>query len=444
MRTLLLVVLSWSLVAHAAEPAPTPPDVLHGERYDGLPQRRSTKKYWLAVPRALLAVPRLTLKGIGAVAKPAMELSERYHIPERVNAVITSQDGLIGVRPIVNYEQGFEPSFGALYFNRRLPHHAEATVSSAIGGPELLLEDVRAAVPLAQKIKLEAHVDYQRRNDELFTGIGMKSGLPFARYAFDAVDASVAVTFTPIKRLRAELATSAGLRRFGDGVLYDGDAPIAEVYCARSVDGRCARARVDETLVPGFNRGTQFLRQSAAIHVDSRKNELSSGLLLDAGLQYTHGLGFDRSSYIRMRGRIGESFEIYHHRTLYVGIAVEDEVAFGATPIPFSELVQLGGIDDLRGFRRGRFRDASSVLATAEYRWPIWMWMDGCLFVDYGGVFGPQLAGLDLKALRPDIGFGVRVHSSDKLMMRLQVAYGFGDGGGGGIRLVIAGNGNPS
>src|SRR5262249_22718403 len=160
-------------------------------------------------------------------------------------------------------------------------------------------------------------------------------------------------------------------RRFSNGVLYDGDAPIADVYCARGVDGRCPRARVDETLVPGFNRGTQFLRQSAAIHVDSRKDELSSGLLLDARVQYTHGLGLDPPSYLGIRARIGEALEIYHHRTIYVGLAVEDEVAFGSTPIPFSELVQLGGIDDLRGFRRGRFRGASSVLASAEYRWPI-------------------------------------------------------------------------
>jgi outer membrane protein assembly factor BamA len=117
-------------------------------------------------------------------------------------------------------------------------------------------------------------------------------------------------------------------------------------------------------------------------------------------------------------------------------------MAFGQTPIPFTELVTLGGPDDLRGFRRGRFRGASSMLATIEYRWPVWMWMDGSFFVDYGGVFGPGFSDFRFGALRPDVGIGLRAHTSSRYLVRVQLAWGFG--GGGGIRFVVAGNGNPS
>ena len=39
------------------------PDVRRGERYDGLPFRTSAKQVLLAVPRAVLAIPRYTLRG---------------------------------------------------------------------------------------------------------------------------------------------------------------------------------------------------------------------------------------------------------------------------------------------------------------------------------------------------------------------------------------------
>ncbi len=117
-------------------------------------------------------------------------------------------------------------------------------------------------------------------------------------------------------------------------------------------------------------------------------------------------------------------------------------MAFGDTPIPFTEMVTLGGPDDLRGFKPGRFRDASSLLATVEYRWPVWMWMDGTLFADYGGVLGPAFSNFSFSTLRPDVGIGFRMHTSDKFVLRIQAAWGFGDEGG--FRLVIAGNGGPA
>jgi len=359
-----------------------------------------------------------------------------------VNAALTSNDGLIGVRPVINYEATFRPSFGVLYFNDRLPHGMQMRLSSALGGPEVLAQDARLTIPLVPRAVLEVRADYQRRDDELYSGIGMRQPLPYARYAFDRVDGTVALALTPKRILKIDLAGDVGWRRFGNGSAYAGDAAIADVYCVHGVDGRCSSGRVDENLVPGFARGTQFVRARGDLHVDSRKDELGSGVLFDAGVQYTHGFGNDRSSYLRGHLHLGGSFELWRHRTLYLGVSADDEVAFGDAPIPFSELVQLGGVDDLRGFRRGQFRDGSSLLATAEYRWPIWMWMDGAIFTDYGAVFKPQFTDFSAADLRPDIGFGVRVRSSSKYLVRIQVAYGFGDGGG--FRLVIAGNGNPS
>src|SRR5262249_42479011 len=135
-------------------------------------------------------------------------------------------------------------------------------------------------------------------------------------------------------------------------------------------------------------------------------------------------------------GAVSGDIELWRHRVIHLSMAAADELQIGANPIPFSELVTLGGPEDLRGYRRNRFRDHSMVVASAEYRWPVWMWMDPRLSVDSGAWFGPQLRGASFANRRPDPGIGVRVHSSaNKFIVRVQVAYGGGPGGG--PRLVV-------
>jgi hypothetical protein len=419
------------------------PDVLRGERYDGRAARRPARDLWLALPRLLLAPPRLVVRGLGAAARPLVEWSERNHVPETLASAITSADGRIGVRPTVDYQNEFKPSFGLSFFDQRLWRDLRLTVSAAFGGPGVLADEARLRLPWWRKRALvEVAAAYRRRDDELFTGIGMTGPRAFARYAVDQADAGARLTLLPIQRVRLELGLGAGLRRFGDGDVYENIRPISAVYCVRGLGGRCASPRVDEAQVPGFTRGTQFVRARFGLRVDSRADETRSGIIAGGSAEYTHGLGADPSRYLRLGAHVGTQLELWRHRALYVGVAAEDELAFDHTAVPFSELVQLGGVEDLRGFMRGRFRDASSWLATVEYRWPVWMWMDGALFCDYGGVFGPAFKGFSVGALRPDVGFGVRVRVGDRFLLRVQVAYGFGDGGG--WRLVVAGNGNPS
>jgi hemolysin activation/secretion protein len=96
--------------------------------------------------------------------------------------------------------------------------------------------------------------------------------------------------------------------------------------------------------------------------------------------------------------------------------------------VPFSELAIVGGPETLRGFRWMAFRDFSSLLLQAEYRWPIALWVDASLFVDWGGVFGRWYANFGAKQMQPDVGFGFRLRSRDKFYIKLQFAYGFDTG----------------
>jgi outer membrane protein assembly factor BamA len=105
-----------------------------------------------------------------------------------------------------------------------------------------------------------------------------------------------------------------------------------------------------------------------------------------------------------------------------------DVIPTNNQPVPFTELVVLGGPDDLRGVRWGLYRDYSGALFTAEYRWPVWMWMDASLFTDAGGVFGPHWQNFSVQKLVPDVGFGVRIRTATSFVMRMQVAWSPADG----------------
>jgi hypothetical protein len=272
MRALLIGVLMIGPLAMAEEP--TPPDVLHGERYDGRVVERPRSDYALAVPRAILLVPRLLVAGLGAAAKPGMEWAERRRIPERVMAAITAEDGREGIRPVINYELGYRPSFGILYFYERIPRDGRFTLSIATGGPDAILASTHLTLPLPdRRFTVEVAGAYSRRDDELFTGIGMPDPARFARYLLNAGDATVGLSYQPLRSLRIAAGVDFGFRRFGNGTAYGGDPAIADVYCVRGADGECVPLGVDEQQVPGFNHGTQFAREILAVHVDSRRDE---------------------------------------------------------------------------------------------------------------------------------------------------------------------------
>ena len=59
-----------------------------------------------------------------------------------------------------------------------------------------------------------------------------------------------------------------------------------------------------------------------------------------------------------------------------------------------------------------------------EYRWPIWLFLDGTLHLAVGGVFDQHLRDLDPAALRLSMGLGMRAASSGDIPFTLMLALG--------------------
>ena len=423
--------------AHAAPPLPPPgppPDPSRGESFDGRRPRASARSLlWL--PRILLAPIRLVVKAIEWPTQRMTEWIEKVHLVRRVTRLFTSADGLIGLRPSLSYTSSFVPLFGATFFDHRFIGPGTGFELTLQGGdPRVLFAGVHLR-PFHEwrAIGFDFESTYSRRDDRLFTGIGTAQAhlQPGTRYSSDEVNLQGELHLVASLAVRAMFSGQFGVRRFGDGRAIADDLPITQVDCIRDAHGACVPGTVDEALVPGFRKGTQFARAGAHLMVDSRDSRFrpTSGAAAHLAVWYTHGLGADSSAYFRFHGGLEAVLDLWNHsHVLAARVTADTLVPVGAPPVTFSELVILGGPDDLRGVRPGKYRDFSSLLFSVEYRWPVWMWMDASLFFDYGGVFGRGFANVGTEPMIPCWGGGVRLRTLSHFYGRAQVAYGLGEG----------------
>jgi hypothetical protein len=417
-----------------------PPNPASGESYDGKTVESSPAKAALWVPRVLLFPFRLLFWALEPPSRLGVEFEQEHHLYGHLYSALTSDDGQIGIRPTFHWVNSFRPSFGAHVFDDKLLGPGTRSDFDILGGVDVF----RAAVhlrPTHLGRPVQGYFDtlFDRRNDWLFTGIGSHAPLPpnsSARYLQDRFDLGMRLDLRPTPVLAFTFGGYFGWRHFDNGEAYSGDPPISQVYCRR-FNGECIPNTVSDIQVPGFNQGTQFLRTSAGVHLDLRDDLIrpTVGALIDAEADYSHGIGDDESNYFRLRGAAAFSINLWRHRYVLIFRGVTELVLPVESFVPFSELATLGGPEDLRGFRVQEFRDFSSLLGTAEYRFPLLAWVDTSIFADYGGVFGEKYQGFGASRMQPDVGFGFRLHTRDRFYIKLQFAYGF-DGGGWQIYLT--------
>jgi hypothetical protein len=407
-----------------------PPDPRKGERSDARISPPSAAQIFLWPPRVLLMPLRFFWKGFSYPLAGMANSEEKHHVSQRLYLMFTTADGMLGVRPEVEYNLSFTPTVGASFFDHKLfgrDTYFDAVFRGSVSD-DIAYTRLRArALPSRWASQLDLMTEFNRRDDQLFAGIGMDQLKP-SRYMINSLLLSTLARFTVRPEARFVLGTQWGIRRFANGRSVAGDPPIAEVYCVRNAAGRCAvPLTVNDQQVPGFNEGTQFFRAVGGFVVDTRDSTFkpSSGALLELTVDYSHGLGAgDSSNYLRVWGSAMGVLDLWKRTHVLIlrawGMTV---VPFGGAPVPFTELVVLGGPDNLRGVRVNFLRDFSGVLFTAEYRWPIWMWMDASLFTDAGGVFGQGWSGFRVEKLVPDVGMALRVRTMKTFYFQIQSAW---------------------
>ena len=105
-------------VAPACGESDRPPDPRCGDSLDG---RGPPPEAGVSAGRAVLVVPHLLSEVVFWPILKTSAFVERHKLPQRLHAITTSDDGLVGVRPEFQYASGFLPALGLHLFYGRLP-----------------------------------------------------------------------------------------------------------------------------------------------------------------------------------------------------------------------------------------------------------------------------------------------------------------------------------
>lgn len=431
-RGLPVVVVALALgaagAARAGEAAPDcarpladrPPDPRCGETLDGRGPAQTTSGA-RQVGRLVLWIPRAISAGLTWPLVESTEVIETHHVPDRIDAWLTSDDGKVGVRPLVAYATGFLPTVGLRFFYRRLPgvgSGVSATFETA--GPSVLMGALTGVAPIGTGLTFSAVAN--RRDDRYFAGIGpltkqdlAANGWGFSRYGSDIFSAGARWS----RRLPAHFGVSVHSdveKRVYRADPVRGGASIANVFRTPSAacDATTAPldACVDPALVPGFQAGLQIVHAGTGFTWDGRSHERDgSGASLAVDATVARGIAGDPSRQVTFTAEPTFALGSIDRQLLVHGRAAMID-AIGDAPISFDELVMMAGSGGMRGFPDGRFRGESGLVGTAEYRWYVAHNLDASIFTDLGTVAGHDFAGLRSAHWFPSYGVGLRLYQT--------------------------------
>ena len=388
------------------------PDPRCGETLDG----RAASKPPMTATRAVLAVPRLATQAFMWPIVRGAQFEEDHQLMDWMDAILTTDDGLIGVRPIVHYSTSFLPTGGLRLFDDRLPvPGSEIAGQFQTAGPDVMLAELDLRSP--RRFGLSFSGIWNRRYDRLFAGIGPNSvadlaaaGQTIARYGSDNTSAELRWT-RPLPAL---------LTLYAHTDLQWRDYTSTHVVGGPSVDtvfappGGCAAAGlapdcVDPAQMPGFASGLRVVHAGATLGFGQREpgRERRGGALL-VGATAAQGFAGDPSRHATFSGE-GILAVGGVNRMLIVRGRAAMVRRLGDAPIPFDELISPSGDAGMRGFPDGRFRGQSGLVGTVEYRWYVTWYLDATLFTDVGTVAGPAFSDIDWNRWFPSFGIGFRL-----------------------------------
>jgi hypothetical protein len=185
-----------------------------------------------------------------------------------------------------------------------------------------------------------------------------------------------------------------------------------------------------DRVAPGLIEQPDFFRTELSADVNFRQprgNPRDGGRYFLAYQRY-QDLERGRFSFQRLEADVQQYLPFLNERRLFAlrGMASISDADAGAR-VPFYLQRTLGGPDDLRGFRRFRFRDENAILLQAEYRWEIFTAVDGAIFYDAGKV-ASRVEDLNLRDLERDYGIGFRFGTQNGVFLRVEGAFGSSGG----------------
>ena len=373
--------------------------------YDGRPPPGTTAgEAFLWVPRVVLfplhVVTEYVLRRpLGAITVAA---EKGKWIQVLTDAFTFGPTNNIGIVPTALLDFGFRTSVGLYgWYDDFLVKNNALRVHAAFGGTDWLRLTIADRIPLGKDSYFKIRGEASRRTDFFFYGIGPTSRLvDRARYGADWLDGSG--TFHVALTKNVTVNSFVGVKT----------ASFYDEFCCRDLTVRERAASPSYPIPTAYDTGYTGFRAGGSVAIDTRQPRPApgSGVRIEASGSYGADLRAPRTtSWANYGGAIGGFVDLtgYNHVLSLTATALFVDPLRGQ-PIPFVELVSLGGNNPMSGFRPGRLLGRSAAAATLEYRYPIWAFLDGDAQVAVGNVFNEHLDGLEPKNLRLSFDFGIR------------------------------------
>jgi hypothetical protein len=326
----------------------------------------------------------------------------------------------ITIFPSALFDFGLKPSVGFNAAWKYLGTDANtARLHFGTWGPNWISVKGSDTYDLSKREHLFVEGSVVRRADNPFFGIGPHSSEDNrTRYASTVTDVAAGHKWTFWRS--SSIESRVGLRTllFHQGGCC-GDPTLADAVAAGQLPAP-----------PGLGRGYAGPFQRLALAVDSRRPrpEPGGGVRLEAHEESVFPLdapaGEQRRSWIKYGGAIGAAVDLTGTQRV-LGLQVDAELVDPLSGvIPFPDQVTLGGDSLMPGYLIGRLVDRTSLVATLQYRWPVWIYLDGVMHASVGNVWGDRFKGYDVKSNRLSTGLGVRSNGERDSGFELLVAVG--------------------
>ncbi len=346
--------------------------------------------------------------------------AERANVPDLLyNFFFFGPDHKAGFAPVAFVDFGFRPAAGVyMFWDDAIAKNNNLVFHGTTGGANWWAGVLTDRIMMHDGQSLSLTFSGIERPDHSFFGIGRDTLQDdISRYGESQLEATALFDF-PLWR-SSRIQTTLGVHSYDFYRGHFDDDPSIETEVARGA----------YPLPDYFAQGYTSETNHVLLALDSRKKapEDGSGVRIEAeGEQGTDIRRSPSASWLRYGGTVGGFVDLDGHNRVVslAATALFADPLKKNQPIPFTELVTLGGPGPMRGFYPGRLRDRSAAVLTAKYRWPIWVWLDGSLQAAVGNVFSEHLSNFDVSHFRFSSAIGIESVGSRDGSFELLVGIG--------------------
>jgi outer membrane protein assembly factor BamA len=370
----------------------------------------------LKVPQFVINLPVWTIEGIANIVVNDLVESESL---SRLIAKFTAIDRVWGFYPVAGYGPNSGLKGGLTFTSKQVFTKGERVkIRGSYSTHDYQDYKFKYTVPSKFRPFRNAALTarYRQKPWESFYGIGNDSRKE-NEVALNLEESFVTVGWSHDLYRKLQLGLEGSYRAIS---VFDGEDP--------DLEGNISAIREKLSLSSHDFRSARIWSVGTSLVHDWRNSRVqtSGGGYESLSIMYNKGVSRSEDlKYIVARADLRHYVNVHMKRVLGLRILVEaTNLSSKSTGLPYYLLRRLGGKDHLRSFSSSRYVGNHLALASLEYRYPIWVGVNGFVLFEEARVFETFKEDFTLKNWHYSISMGIRVWNQNGLVMNTHAAFG--------------------